>query len=57
MSQDRLKYANEMMLKFVTGKEPLTNWDTYVKTLQDKFKLNDAIANYTKQLQGDGVIK
>ncbi|WNR44631.1 type 2 periplasmic-binding domain-containing protein [Paenibacillus roseipurpureus] len=57
MAQDRLKYANEMMLKFVTGKEPLSNWDTYVKTMQDKFKLNDAIANYTKQLQGDGVLK
>ncbi|OPH50436.1 hypothetical protein BC351_07195 [Paenibacillus ferrarius] len=57
MAQDRLKYANEMMLKFVTGKEPLTNWDTYVKTMQDKFKLNDAIAMYTKQLQDDGVLK
>ncbi|MGG1553641.1 extracellular solute-binding protein [Paenibacillus ferrarius] len=57
MAQDRLKYVNEMMLKFVTGKEPLSNWDAYVKTLQDKFKLNDAIANYTKQLQGDGIIK
>lgn len=57
LAQDRVKYVNEMMLKFVTGKEPLSNWDTYVKTLQDKFKLNDAIANYTKQLQSDGVIK
>ncbi|MBO9608122.1 MAG: hypothetical protein J7639_19330 [Paenibacillaceae bacterium] len=57
LAQDRIKYVNEMMLKFVNGKEPLGNWDAYVKTLQDKFKLNDAIATYTKQLQSDGVIK
>ncbi|MFC3800270.1 hypothetical protein [Cohnella sp. GCM10012308] len=57
LAQDRIKYVNEMMLKFVMGKEPLSGWDDYVKTLQDKFKLSDAVANYTKQLQSDGVLQ
>lgn len=57
LAQDRLKYVNTTMLSFVTGKEKLENFDTYVKTLQDKFKLNEAIQNYTKQLQTEGIIK
>ncbi|OXM16328.1 hypothetical protein [Paenibacillus herberti] len=57
MAQDRLKYVNEMMLKFVTGKEPLSNWDKYVKTLDDKFKQADAVAAYEQQLKDDGVMK
>jgi putative aldouronate transport system substrate-binding protein len=57
LAQDRIKYVNEMMLKFVTGKESLDNWDAYVATLKDKFKLDAAIATYTEQLRGDGVIQ
>ncbi|MDF2926628.1 MAG: hypothetical protein K0R57_5542 [Paenibacillaceae bacterium] len=57
LAQDRIKYINSTMLAFITGKEPLDNFDSFVKTLQDKFKQNDALQNYTKQLQAEGVLK
>lgn len=56
LAADRLKYMNEMMLKFATGKEPLANWDDYVKTLEDKFKLNELLDIYTTQLQEEGIL-
>ncbi|WP_135555494.1 type 2 periplasmic-binding domain-containing protein [Paenibacillus cymbidii] len=57
LTADRDKYMNEMLLKFVTGKEPLANWDSYVKTLQDKFKLDGLLANYARQLKEQGILK
>lgn len=36
-------YADEMVLKFIIGTEPLSNWDNYVKTVET-MKLADAIA-------------
>ena len=32
---DITTYVNEMFVKFVTGKEPMTNWDAYVKKIDD----------------------
>lgn len=57
LAQDRLKYVNTTLLAFITGKESLDNFDKYVATLQDKFKLNDAISNYTNQLKAEGLLQ
>ncbi|MDD9271202.1 extracellular solute-binding protein [Paenibacillus sp. GCM10023248] len=54
---DRKKYVNEMVLKFMTGKEPLSNWDSYVNTLNSKFELGKFKELTTKQLQEAGIIK
>ena len=27
-------YVDEMVMKFITGREPLSNWDTYVNTVK-----------------------
>lgn len=56
LAVDRNKYMNEMLLKFVTGKEPLSKWDDYVRTLQDKFKLDVMLQGYEKQLKEEGVL-
>ncbi|MDD3334397.1 MAG: extracellular solute-binding protein [Eubacteriales bacterium] len=36
-------YVDEMVLKFIIGTEPLSNWDSYVKTVES-MGLEDAIA-------------
>ncbi len=36
-------YANEMMLKFISGAEPLSNFDNYVKTI-NKYGLDKALS-------------
>ncbi len=36
LSTDIASYAEEMMLKFITGEEPLSNWDTYLQTLSSR---------------------
>lgn len=36
LSTDISSYAEEMMLKFITGEEPLSNWDTYLQTLSSR---------------------
>ncbi len=38
-------YISEMNYKFITGAEPLTNFDTYMDTLQ-KMGIEDLIALY-----------
>jgi len=35
-------YANEMMIKFITGSEPIENFDAYVKAVEE-YGLLDAI--------------
>ncbi|MFD2611687.1 hypothetical protein [Paenibacillus gansuensis] len=57
LAVDRTKYMREMMLKFITGKEPLSKWDSYVETLNTKFKLNVLIDSSTKQLMEQGILK
>ncbi|WP_135552407.1 extracellular solute-binding protein [Paenibacillus cymbidii] len=54
---DRIKYVQEMNIKFITGKEPLSKWDDYVKTLESKFKLGDLMETYRKQLVQAGILK
>lgn len=57
LSEDRGKYMNEMILKFMTGKEPLSKWDEYLKTLQDKFKLDNMYDAINTQLKSEGILK
>lgn len=54
---DREKYVNETLLKFITGKEPIANWDNYVKTLETKFNLKGYVDGVTKQLKDQGILK
>lgn len=43
--EDMSKYIAEMQYKFITGQEPLTNYDNYIDTLQ-KMGMDDLIAAY-----------
>jgi putative aldouronate transport system substrate-binding protein len=55
--KDREKYVNEMLLKFITGKEPISNWDQYVSTLNSKFNQKGYEESVTKQLKEQGILK
>lgn len=57
MYQDRIKYMDESLLKFISGKEPLTNWSTYVQTLETKFALTKFKETALKQLKEQAIIK
>lgn len=57
LSQDRMKYVNETLLRFIYGREPISNWDKYIQTLETTYKLKDYEANATKQLQELGLLK
>ncbi|MBB6731257.1 hypothetical protein [Cohnella zeiphila] len=54
---DRQKYINEMLVKFMSGKEPLANWDSFLNTLDTKFDLQKYKDNVTEQLKQLGYIK
>lgn len=56
-SGDRLKYIHEMLLKFMNGKEPLDNWDAYLKTLDTKFDYANYKSIVMKQLKDAGAIQ
>ena len=47
-------YQNEMIAKFVTGKEPMENWDTFVAELK---KLGAEDVTTVKQAQFDRATK
>jgi putative aldouronate transport system substrate-binding protein len=52
---DRIKYVNETLLKFILGKEPIANWDTYVSTLDAKFNYKKYKEDVMKQLSDAGI--
>lgn len=54
LAVDRTKFMRESLLKFITGNQSLDQWDTYVKTVQDKFDLNKLVEGITKQLKEQG---
>ncbi|MEK8129123.1 extracellular solute-binding protein [Paenibacillus filicis] len=54
---ERVRYINETLIKFMSGKEPLSNWDTYIKTLETKFDLQKYTDHITAQLKQQGYIK
>ncbi|WP_158289537.1 extracellular solute-binding protein [Paenibacillus flagellatus] len=57
LAQDREKYWNEMLLKFMTGKEPLAKWEEFVGTLNAKFKAGEQLEKVTRQLKEQGIIR
>jgi putative aldouronate transport system substrate-binding protein len=38
-------YVNEMILRFIRGEEPLTNWGTYTQTVRS-MGIDTVITNY-----------
>jgi putative aldouronate transport system substrate-binding protein len=55
--QDRIKYVNEALLRFIYGREPISNWDTYVQTLETTYKLAEYEANVMKQFKDQGLLQ
>lgn len=41
ISSDLTTYTSEMYWAFITGKEPIENFDKYIENLNNKFKLNE----------------
>ncbi|RAU91922.1 extracellular solute-binding protein [Paenibacillus sp. YN15] len=54
---DRKKYINESLLKFMIGKESLTNWTLYLDTLNSKFDYSKYVENVNSQLKSKGLLK
>jgi putative aldouronate transport system substrate-binding protein len=52
---DRIKYVNETLLKFIVGREPISNWDNFVNTLDAKFNYKKYKEAVLKQLNDAGV--
>ena len=44
-------YVDEMIIKFVSGREPLTNWDTYVQKVKD-MGIDEVVEIYQRTLNG-----
>ncbi|MFE5323764.1 extracellular solute-binding protein [Paenibacillus sp. NPDC056579] len=57
LAAERVRFINESLVKFMSGKEPLSNWDNYIKTLETKFELPKYKDIVTKQFKEQGVIK
>jgi len=50
-AQDTGKYFSSQLAGFMTGRTPMTKWDSFVNTLMTKYHGNDMRAIYLKQLQ------
>lgn len=57
MAADRTRFINESLVKFMSGKDPLTNWDTFIKTLDTKFDMQKYKDTAVKQFKEAGLIK
>ncbi|MCU6709591.1 extracellular solute-binding protein [Paenibacillus sp. J5C_2022] len=55
--QDRIKYVNEMLLRFIYGREPIENWDVYIQTLEDTYKLESYEENIVQQFKEQGLMQ
>ncbi|MGI2296337.1 extracellular solute-binding protein [Paenibacillus sp. GXUN7292] len=54
--EDRMKYVNETLLKFIYGSEPISNWDKYVSTLESTYKLQEYLAGAMEQFKEQGLL-
>jgi len=54
---DRIKFMNESMLKFIVGKDSLDNWDAYLKTLDSKYAFQNYLGYIKGNLQDQGYLK
>ncbi|MFD1906666.1 hypothetical protein ACFSQ7_25750 [Paenibacillus rhizoplanae] len=57
LAADRQRYINESLVKFMTGKEPLSNWDNFLGTLETKFDMQRYKESVIKQFKEAGLIK
>ncbi|WP_246358763.1 hypothetical protein [Paenibacillus phytorum] len=51
MAEELVRYINESLVKFMSGKEPLANWDNFLKTLDTKFDVQKYKDSVTIQLK------
>ncbi|OCT15110.1 hypothetical protein A8709_13450 [Paenibacillus pectinilyticus] len=52
---DRIKFVNESFLKFILGKDPISNWDNFVKTMDTKFDYANYKKNVISKLKEAGI--
>ncbi|WP_261807617.1 hypothetical protein [Paenibacillus sp. N3.4] len=57
LAADRQRFINESLVKFMTGKDPLSNWDNFLKTLDTKFDMQKYKDTAVKQFKEAGLIK
>ncbi|MDR6552281.1 extracellular solute-binding protein [Paenibacillus qinlingensis] len=57
LAADRTRFINESLVKFMSGKDPLTNWDNFLKTLDTKFDMQKYKDTAVKQFKEAGLIK
>ncbi|MBD0379739.1 extracellular solute-binding protein [Paenibacillus sedimenti] len=55
--EDRKKFMNESLLKFIAGKDSLNNWDNYLKTLDSKYAFQKHLEYVEKNLKDQGILK
>ncbi len=55
--EDRKKFINESLLKFVAGKTSLDGWDDYLKTLDSKYAFQNYQAYIEKNLKDQGIVQ
>ena len=54
---DLERYAKEEMIKFIYGERPLTEWDSYVETLNNTYQLSDYMEKAISDLTVKGYIQ
>jgi len=57
LAADRTRFINESLVKFMTGKEPLSGWDNFLQTLDTKFDMQTYKETAVKQFKEAGIIK
>lgn len=57
LAADRQRFINESLVKFMTGKDPLSEWDNFLKTLDTKFEMQKYKDTAIKQFKEAGLIK
>lgn len=57
LAADRQRFINESLVKFMTGKDPLSNWDNFLNTLDTKFDMQKYKDTVIKQFKEAGLIK
>lgn len=57
LDADRTRFINESLVKFMTGKEPLSNWDNFLQTLDTKFDMQKYKETAIQQFKEAGLIK
>lgn len=55
--QDRIKYINESLLRFIYGRDSMDKWDSYIQTLNSTYKLESYEENVVKQFKDQGLMQ